>query len=522
MGLCFSSDKGAAGGPNAKGADPKGGPNAAGGKSVGKKTKQQVLTGAKPNLLTDYSQGKQLGKGAFGVVTLVTKKTDGKQFACKSLPKTRMTTTKEIEDVRKEVKILEIVKGHPNIVTIEDTYENSDEVSLIMELCSGGELFDRIISKGHYSEKDAAHTIRTMLEIIAYMHDKGLIHRDLKPENFLLDGPGDNATLKATDFGLSAFVKATDWATDQVGTPVYVAPEVLLGRYNQKCDIWSLGVILYILLCGRPPFYGKTDHDELRATLEGKYDLKKDPWPRISKEAKDAVQKMMTMDIEQRPTAKELLQHPWIKKDGVASDSPLDDLVKQGLKQFSAMNKLKKRAFQVMGTNLKKEELDELKKMFEAVDTDGSGNISIAELRTAMKKAGSKFTDQEVEEMLQTYDVDGDGTIDYSEFVSAMTNINKLNTVENIQKAFHQFDKDGDGTITAEEVLHALRDCHIDIEKAKEIVKSADKNNDGQIDYEEFYAMMVEHDETVRDADNMRKKKLPTAAELRAEVSMKN
>mmetsp|Transcript_5873 Transcript_5873/g.12356 ORF Transcript_5873/g.12356 Transcript_5873/m.12356 type:complete len:613 (+) Transcript_5873:155-1993(+) len=481
------------------------------------KLKKQVLKDAKTNLGSDYEVGKELGKGAFGVVTLVTSKSTGQRFACKSLAKVKMVSKQEVDDVVKEVDILRRLKGHQNIVELVEIYEDNKKVDLVMELCSGGELFDRIISKGNYSERSASDLIRVMLEVIDFMHKKGLVHRDLKPENFLLDGPGDDATLKATDFGLSAYLNADEWSTDQVGTPVYVAPEVLLGKYNQKCDIWSLGVILYILLCGRPPFYGKTDHDELRATLEGKYDMTREPWNRISGEAKEVVRTMMTMDIAKRPDAAALLQHPWVKKDGVAPDTPLDDLVKKGLKQFSAMNKLKKRALQVMGTNLSEAELAELKAMFHAVDTDQSGTISVDELRQAMKKAGSKLTDDEIAEMLDTYDVDGDGTIDYSEFVTAMTNINKLNTVENIQKAFMQFDKDGDGTITVDEVMIALQDCNVDIEKAKEIVKEADKNGDGQIDYEEFYAMMIQQDETVKAAEGARRKKLPTAAVLRAE-----
>mmetsp|Transcript_5432 Transcript_5432/g.9579 ORF Transcript_5432/g.9579 Transcript_5432/m.9579 type:complete len:530 (-) Transcript_5432:182-1771(-) len=482
-------------------------------------SKKVILPDAKPDLLADYQVGKVLGKGAFGVVTLVTKKsTDGLTFACKSLTKLNMVTPEDIEGVKSEVKILEDLKGHENIVALQDTYEDKTKVHLIMELCSGGELFDRIINKGHYSEKNASELIRVMLEIIDFMHKKGLVHRDLKPENFLLDGPGDDAKLKATDFGLSAYLKENEWSDEQVGTPVYVAPEVLLGKYNQKCDIWSLGVILYILLCGRPPFYGKTDHDELRATLEGRYDITREPWDRISPEAKDAVQKMLTMDIAARPTAAEMLEHPWIKKDGVAPDTPLDDLVKKGLKSFSAMNKLKKRALQVMGTNLSESELEELKMMFKAVDTDNSGSISVSELRTAMKNAGSKLSDTEISEMLDAYDVDGDGSIDYSEFVTAMTNINKLNTVENIQMAFAKFDQDGDGTITADEVMIALKDCNVDLEKAKEIVKEADTNHDGLIDYDEFYAMMMKQDD-FKQADNARKKRLPTAQALQESAS---
>eukprot|EP00180_Rhodochaete_pulchella_P004117 Plantae.Rhodophyta-Rhodochaete_pulchella.ctg7587.p1 GENE.Plantae.Rhodophyta-Rhodochaete_pulchella.ctg7587~~Plantae.Rhodophyta-Rhodochaete_pulchella.ctg7587.p1 ORF type:complete len:444 (-),score=105.02 Plantae.Rhodophyta-Rhodochaete_pulchella.ctg7587:490-1632(-) len=362
-----------------------------------------------------------------------------------------------------------------------------------MELCSGGELFDRIVQKGQFTEKDAADTLRTMLEILEHCHKKNVIHRDLKPENYLLDGPEPDAKLKLTDFGLSAKLKNGEEATDVVGTPVYIAPEVLRGKYTHKADIWSCGCILYILLSGKLPFYGSNEREELKSTLQGKYDVSSAPWPSISKEAKEVVSLMLSMDVSKRPDAAKLLEHPWVRKDGVAPPTPLANSVLDGMKKLQNMNKLKKRALQVMASNLAQEDLKEMEAMFKAIDTDNSGTITVAEMRSALQKGGKKLPESEIQDLLSAYDVDGDGVIDYSEFLAATNNMNKLCTMENVELAFKKFDIDGDGEITPEEVLEALKDCGVSMENVKEIIREADKDGDGKIQYHEFVAMMKEH-----------------------------
>ncbi|KAJ6764038.1 SERINE/THREONINE-PROTEIN KINASE [Salix purpurea] len=211
------------------------------------------------------------------------------------------------------------LSGQPNVVQIKDTYEDPMFVHLVMELCEGGELFDRIVEKG----------------------------QDLKPENFLFDKPGDDAKLKTTDFGLSVFYKPGQYFYDVVGSPYYVAPEVLLKYYGPQADVWSAGVILYILLSGVPPFWAETESGIFRQILQGQLDLESDPWPNISESAKDLIRKMLERDPRQRITAHEVLCNPWIVDDRVAPDKPLDSAVLSRLKQFSAMNKLKKMALRM-------------------------------------------------------------------------------------------------------------------------------------------------------------------------------
>jgi calcium-dependent protein kinase len=208
-----------------------------------------------------YTIGKELGRGQFGVTSLCTHKATGERFACKTIAKRKLSTKEDVEDVRREVQIMYHLAGQPNIVELKGAYEDKQSVHLVMELCAGGELFDRIIAKGKYTERAAAALLRTIVEIVHTCHSLGVIHRDLKPENFLLLSKDENAPLKATDFGLSVFFKQGEVFKDIVGSAYYIAPEVLKRNYGPEADIWSIGVILYILLCGVPPFWaGKFPH----------------------------------------------------------------------------------------------------------------------------------------------------------------------------------------------------------------------------------------------------------------------
>lgn len=213
----------------------------------------------------------------------------------------------DIEDVRREVQIMKHLAGHPNIVTMVNTFEDRYNVHIVMELCSGGELFDRIVDRGHYSEKSAAELIRTIVGVVAHCHNMSVFHRDLKPENFLLADPSEKAVLKATDFGLSVFFKEGEMFSDVVGSAYYVAPEVLKRNYNYTADIWSCGVMLYILLSGVPPYWGENEQQIFRSILNDDLDFQSDPWPKISKEAKDCVKCMLERDTKKRASAQTIL-----------------------------------------------------------------------------------------------------------------------------------------------------------------------------------------------------------------------
>ncbi|CAI5985519.1 unnamed protein product [Closterium sp. NIES-64] len=242
-----------------------------------------------------FLMGKELGKGQFGVTYLCTDKVTGEQLACKSLAKRRIGSKEEVEDIRKEIAItimhhlgghLHIVQlrgafvhkhneiaimhhlgGHPHIVQLRGAFEDKHNVHIVMELCAGGELFDRIAARGHYSERAASALFKTMMGVVDHCHQNNVIHRDLKPENFLLADRREDAPLKVADFGLSSFYKEGEVFTETVGSAFYVAPEVLKGKYDKACDVWSCGVILFILLSGTPPFWGDMEKQIFHPSL---------------------------------------------------------------------------------------------------------------------------------------------------------------------------------------------------------------------------------------------------------------
>ncbi|CAK9178386.1 unnamed protein product [Ilex paraguariensis] len=279
---------------------------------------------------------------------------------------------------------------------------------------------------------------------------------------------------------------------DIVGSAYYVAPEVLQRKYGKEIDVWSAGVILYILLSGFPPFWGETDKDIFDAIKEGNLDLQSGGWPSISSGAKDLIKKMLTRDPKMRITAAQALEHQWLKEDGEASDKPIDNAVLIRMKQFRAMNKLKKLALKVMAENLPEEETKGLKHLFNNIDTDGSGTITYDELKTGLSRLGSKLTESEIQQLMDAADVDKNGTIDWMEFITATMHRHRLNKEENLFKAFQYFDRDGSGFITRDELRDAMTQYGMGDEATiDEVIDDVDTDKDGRINYDEFVAMMT-------------------------------
>eukprot|EP00210_Caulerpa_lentillifera_P007276 g6958.t1 len=466
---------------------------------LGSQSKQRpwplLLDKETPNINDLYEIGKVVGRGQFGTTRIaVDKQHRDRKYACKSISKRKIVNQEDIDDVRREIEILRHLNGHPNVCEFRGAFEDRHNIHIVLELCTGGELFDRIVQRGHYSEKDAAECVRTMLKVVQHCHDFFIIHRDLKPENFLLTDNRPNAPLKAIDFGLSTFYKEGKKLTQVVGSAYYVAPEVLQRKYSKEADIWSCGVILYILLSGYPPFYGETEASIFDAILKGKFDMNSDPWPFISDAAKDCVKRMLVQDVEKRATAAEILKHDWMKENGIASEKPLNNAVIERLKGFTAMNKLKKEALKVIATNLPKEEIQGMKKIFQNIDTDQSGTITVDEFKQMLQTKGSLIPDGELDKILKAVDIDGNGAIDYEEFLAATMNLHAKSLVrdeEQLINAFKKFDTDNSGAISKDELRQALREHSCAIEEIEQILEEADTNKDGEIDFEEFRNMML-------------------------------
>ncbi|KAG9450763.1 hypothetical protein H6P81_010728 [Aristolochia fimbriata] len=259
--------------------------------------------GRKKKLEQDYILRHEIGQGKFGCVRLCRSKANGAEFACKSLKKSGG------ESVHREVEIMQHLSGHPGVVTLQAVYEDSDSFHLVMELCPRGRLLDDMVKEGKYSEQRAAKLLKEVVWIIKYCHDMGVVHRDIKPENVLLATSGQ---LKLADFGLAVRVSDGQRLSGLAGSPAYVAPEVLVGNYTEKVDIWSAGVLLHALLVGFLPFQRDSVEAVFEAIKTVKLDFQNGVWNSISGTARDLISRMLTRDASKRISADEVLRHPWL------------------------------------------------------------------------------------------------------------------------------------------------------------------------------------------------------------------
>lgn len=458
-----------------------------------------------------YTIGKLLGHGQFGYTYVATDKSSGDRVAVKRIEKNKMVLPIAVEDVKREVKILKALAGHENVVQFYNSFEDDNYVYIVMELCEGGELLDRILSKkdSRYTEKDAAKVVRQMLKVAAECHLHGLVHRDMKPENFLFKSSKEDSPLKATDFGLSDFIRPGKRFQDIVGSAYYVAPEVLKRRSGPESDVWSIGVITYILLCGRRPFWDKTEDGIFKEVLRNKPDFRRKPWSNISNSAKDFVKKLLVKDPRARLTAAQALSHPWVREGGDASEIPLDISVLSNMRQFVKYSHLKQFALRALASTLDEEELADLRDQFSAIDVDKNGVISLEEMRQALAKdLPWKMKESRVLEILQAIDSNTDGLVDFPEFVAATLHVHQLEEhnstkwQQRSQAAFEKFDVDRDGFITPEELkMHTGLRGSID-----PLLEEADIDKDGKISISEFRRLLRTasiSSPTVRDSRRM-------------------
>jgi len=257
-----------------------------------------------------YEFKNELGRGAFSIVYLGVNKTTGGKFAVKVINKKDLGKDYE-KNLKMEVDILKKV-NHPNIIALKELFDTPDKLYLVMELVTGGELFDKIVEKGSYTESEASTLVRKIVSAVDYLHGIDIVHRDLKPENLLLKRADDDLEVALADFGLSKIVGAQMMQT-ACGTPSYVAPEVLnASGYGKEVDMWSIGVITYILLCGFPPFYGDTVPEIFEQIMEANFDYPEEYWGSVTKDAKDFINKLLVVETSDRMSAVQALKHPWL------------------------------------------------------------------------------------------------------------------------------------------------------------------------------------------------------------------
>ncbi|KAM9985551.1 hypothetical protein ACTFIZ_009106 [Dictyostelium cf. discoideum] len=261
-----------------------------------------------------YEFKEELGRGAFSIVYLGENKQTKQKYAIKVINKSELGKDYE-KNLKMEVDILKKV-NHPNIIALKELFDTPEKLYLVMELVTGGELFDKIVEKGSYSEADAANLVKKIVSAVGYLHGLNIVHRDLKPENLLLKSKDNHLEVAIADFGLSKIIGQTLVMQTACGTPSYVAPEVLNATgYDKEVDMWSIGVITYILLCGFPPFYGDTVPEIFEQIMEANYEFPEEYWGGISKEAKDFIGKLLVVDVSKRLNATNALNHPWLKSN---------------------------------------------------------------------------------------------------------------------------------------------------------------------------------------------------------------
>ena len=437
----------------------------------------------------------KIGQGSYGSVTRGTHKATGSVRAIKTISKSQV---KNIDRFRQEIAIMKQL-DHPNVIKLYETFEDNRNIYLVMELCTGGELFDRIIELGHLTEHQAAILMQQILRAIYYMHESKIMHRDLKPENFLFltKDSVEKSPLKIIDFGLSCRYENGQQMSTKAGTPYYVAPQVLSGKYDQMCDVWSCGVIMFILLCGYPPFYGDTDAEVLRKVREGVFTFNPADWKNVSDDAKDLIRKMLSFNPKDRFTAEQALNHVWIRKTAPkAIDAPLEQAHVDNLKNFRHQNKLKQAALHIIAQQMPDSEISNLKNIFTAIDKNGDGSLTVAEIMDGIEKSGMRVEQLpfDLKEVIASIDSNASGVIDYTEFIAATLEKKKYMREDRLWSAFKVFDIDGNGTISKAELHKILNGGGItNSEQSKnldKLIEECDIDGDGEISFDEFVKMM--------------------------------
>ncbi|KAL7158970.1 hypothetical protein ABFS83_02G178700 [Erythranthe nasuta] len=419
--------------------------------------------GYNKNFGAKYELGKEVGRGHFGH-TCYAKGRKGElkdmPLAVKIISKAKMSTAIAIEDVRREVKILKALAGHKHLVRFYDACEDANNAYIIMELCEGGELLDKILSKGgRYMEDEAKLIVVQILSVVSFCHLQGVVHRDLKPENFLFTSRSEDADMKLIDFGLSDFIRPDERLNDIVGSAYYVAPEVLHRSYSVEADIWSIGVITYILLCGSRPFWARTESGIFRAVLRADPNFEDMPWPSVSPHAKDFVKRLLNKDYRKRMTAAQALTHPWLRSE--SHPIPLDILIYKLVKSYLHATPFKRAALKALSKALSEDELVYLRAQFMLLEPSEDGRVSLDHFRKALaRNATDAMKVSRVPDILHAMAPLSYRKMDFEEFCAAAISTYQLEAHENWEQiastAFDHFEQEGNRVISVEELAREL------------------------------------------------------------------
>ena len=457
-----------------------------------------------------YHIQSDIGQGSYGKVKRVRHKRLCEYRAMKIVSKQNESATNEIEILRRV--------SHPNIMNIYEIFEDKTKYYIITEMLEGGELFEFITNQGSFIENDASRLMKQLLQGVNYLHSNNIIHRDLKPENIMLVSKPSSyrrPSLKIIDFGTAIpFVNGVRFKKF-IGTNYYIAPEVIAENYNEKCDIWSCGVILYILLCGYPPFNGSSNVDIFHNIQYSEPLFVAEEWKDVSPSAIDLIKKMLNKNPFKRYTAEQCLSHKWFKDNEMEDPFGLKKYNKKytqlkavnKMAEFVKENKFKQAVLQFITTQFDiQQEEENLREVFKQFDVEGTGQITKKVFyKELVKLYGEDDAKALTNKIFHTLDLDGNGDISYNEFLTSIIDSKKFITNDRLDKAFRLFDKDGNGKLSIEEIRLVFGG---DEDKWKEIIEDIDLNADGEVDFEEFKQLMAGSREIIEENRGTQKNKV--------------
>lgn len=451
--------------------------------------RQWFISSKFTDINSEYSLGLEIGSGTYGKVFICRNIQSQIVRAVKLINKDRI---KDYETFTNEFNILKDL-DHPNIVNIIETFETDKLCYVVLEHCSGGELFEKLCKIRRFTEKSAAKVMKSLISAVMYCHNHGVCHRDLKPENCLFLNDSEDSDIKIIDFGLSSHITEVDVLHDVIGTPYYIAPEMLSGNYSKVVDCWSLGVILYMLLAGTPPFNGKTNEEILMNVYSGSFTFRPKAFKTVSNSAKDLIARLLTKDPLYRITAQQAYLHPWIQELEPRIESVIPDSVLLSLKQFSKSSHLKKASLLYIASKIANDEIGKLRNIFQNADKNGDGEISKNEFMDIVR-INSKVNTLDLEVICTYLDTNKNGVIDYTEFIAGCLIRDSFTKEEWYKFTFDYFDHLHTGYITPDSLKESLSggDLAVNISKSEieNIINQADLNQDRKIDFDEFCHLM--------------------------------
>ncbi|GBF98366.1 calcium dependent kinase [Raphidocelis subcapitata] len=463
----------------------------------------------------NYFIGRVIGAGSFGTVREGTEALTGRRYAIKTvskIPKRGPPTPRYLLKLRAEVEVMAQLGVSLNAVHLQDVYEDDSNIHMVMELCEGGALLERVEARA-YSEAYIAGLVRSILRFIAQCHAKGIVYRDVKPDNFLFLTKEEDSPLKATDFGLSIRHSADEpKLTSRSGTPAYMSPELVMQCYDEKADIWSVGMLGYQLLTGRFPFWedvrNETLSDVWKAVLSQEIDWDAPELRALSPAAVALLQRLLQRNPLLRPSAAEALDDLWLAEGGAASDAPLKGSVVARLQRFATYSHLKQLVLRMITEDMRRRGggatslAAALQDLFSEYDADASGSISFDELASGLQRQGYEVNESEVRQLMDRMDVDHNGNVEGDEFVAALIDWGQIMQTQEwsayVDAAFSRLDVDGDGFIELEELTQRLPADFLEgndaerLAEAKRMLREADANGDGRISRAEFSALLRE------------------------------